>query len=200
MDCGPPGSSVLGILQARILEWVAIPFSRGSSRMRDPTCGSCFGRWLLYHWTTKEGLSWGLTQENLVSSWLGKSTDRYSACSFSCTTAGYVCSDNRAMSKSVLMRISKSWSKSKSWSYLKNWLIRKDSDAGKDWRQERKGRTENQVVEWHHGLDGHEFEQALGVGDGQGSLEHWRPWGCKEWLNWTEQKYCKERGHGAPFL
>ena len=100
------------------------------------------------------------------------------------------------------------WAKVDQWAKvydMKNWVIRKYPDAGKDWRQEGKGRTENQVVEWHHRLDGHEFEQALGVGDGQGSLECCRLWGCKEldtteWLNWTEQKYCKERSHGAPFL
>ena len=74
---------------------------------------------------------------------------------------------------------------------VKNWLIGKDPDAGKDWRQEEKETTEDEIVGWHHQLDGHEFEQALGVGDGQGSLECCSPWGCKEldmteWLNWTE--------------
>ena len=59
----------------------------------------------------------------------------------------------------------------------KNWLNGKDPDAGKDWRQEEKGTT---VVGWHHGLDGREFEQALQVGDGQGSLVHCSPWGHKE--------------------
>ena len=54
MDCSPPGSSVCGILQARILEWVAIPSSRGSSWPRDQTQVSCFGRQILYHWATKE--------------------------------------------------------------------------------------------------------------------------------------------------
>ena len=53
--------------------------------------------------------------------------------------------------------------------YAKNWLIGKDPDAGKDWRQE-KGTTEDEMVEWHHQLDGHEFEQALGTVDEQGSL------------------------------
>ena len=48
-DCSPPGSSVRGILQARILGWVAISFSRGSSRPRDPTRGSCTGRCILHH-------------------------------------------------------------------------------------------------------------------------------------------------------
>ena len=69
----------------------------------------------------------------------------------------------------------------------KSWLIRKEPDAGKDWRQE-KGTTEHEVVGWHHQLNGQESEQALGVGDGQGSLVCSSPWGCKEsdtteWLN-----------------
>ena len=71
----------------------------------------------------------------------------------------------------------------------KNWLIRKDPDAGKDWRQEEKGMTEDEVVEWHHQLDGHEFEKALGVGDRQGSLVCCSPWGHKSWTwlsDWTE--------------
>ena len=72
---------------------------------------------------------------------------------------------------------------------VKNWLIGKDPDAGKDWRQEEKGTTEDEMVGWHHWLYGHEFEQALGIGDGQGSLVCCSPWGCKEsdtteWLNW----------------
>ena len=53
---------------------------------------------------------------------------------------------------------------------MNTWLIRKDPDAGKDWRQEEKGKTENEMVGRHQHLNGHEFEQALGVGDGQGSL------------------------------
>ena len=56
MDCSPPGSSVCCISQSRILEWVAISFSRGSSQTRDRTHVSCFGRWILYHWTTREAL------------------------------------------------------------------------------------------------------------------------------------------------
>ena len=53
---------------------------------------------------------------------------------------------------------------------VKNWLIGKDPDAGKDWRQEEKGTTEDEMVGWYHWLDGHEFEQALGAGDEQESL------------------------------
>ena len=73
----------------------------------------------------------------------------------------------------------------------KNWLTRKDPDAGKDWRQEEKGTIEDETVGWFHWLNGYEFEQAPGVGDGQGSLACCSPWGCKEsdmteWLNWPE--------------
>ena len=57
----------------------------------------------------------------------------------------------------------------------KNWLIGKDPDAWKDWGQEEKGTTEDEMVGWHHQLNGHEFEQAPGVGDGQGSLACWSP-------------------------
>ena len=60
---------------------------------------------------------------------------------------------------------------------VKNWLIWKDSDAGKDWKWE-KGMTEYEMVGWHHWLNGYEFEQALGVDDGQGSLLCCSPWGC----------------------
>ena len=57
--------------------------------------------------------------------------------------------------------------------------LEKNPDAGKDWRQEEKGTTEDEMVGWHHQFYGHEFEQTLGVGDGQGSLECYRPQGCK---------------------
>ena len=62
----------------------------------------------------------------------------------------------------------------------KSWLIRKDPDAGKDWGQEEKGTTEDEMVGWHHRLHGPEFEQALGVGDGQGGLGCWGLWGLKQ--------------------
>ena len=63
--------------------------------------------------------------------------------------------------------------------------IRKDLDAGKDWRQEEKGMTKDEMIGWHHQLNGHEFEQALGD-EGQGSLECRSPWGRKE-LDVTER-------------
>ena len=71
----------------------------------------------------------------------------------------------------------------------RNWLIGKDPDTGKGWKQ-KKGMTEDEMFGWHHRLDGHESEQALWVGDGQGSLACFSPWGSKEsdtteQLNWT---------------
>ena len=71
----------------------------------------------------------------------------------------------------------------------KNQLIGKDPDAGKDWRREEKGMTEDEMVGWHHWLNGHEFEYALGVGIGKGSLACCSAWGHREsdtteWLNW----------------
>ena len=76
---------------------------------------------------------------------------------------------------------------------VKSWLIGKDPDAGKDWRQEEKGITEDEMTGWHHRLDGHEVGQAPGTGDGQGSLACCSLWGCKESdtterLNWTSSK------------
>ena len=77
----------------------------------------------------------------------------------------------------------------------KNWLTVKDPDVGKDWRQEEKGITEDEIVGWHHRLNGHEFEQTLGVGDGQGGLVCCSPWGRKEsdrtegLSNWTEHTH-----------
>ena len=71
---------------------------------------------------------------------------------------------------------------------VKNWLIGKDPDAGKDGRWEEKGTTEDEMVGWHHRLNGHELEQTLGVGDGQGSLACSSPWGCEklDTTSWEE--------------
>ena len=71
----------------------------------------------------------------------------------------------------------------------KNWHIRKDPDAGKDWRQVEKGPTEDEMVGWHHWLNGHDFEHAPGVGDGQGSLACCSPWVGRVGHDWvTEQQ------------
>ena len=83
---------------------------------------------------------------------------------------------------------------------VKSWLIWKDPDAGKDWGQEEKGTTEDEMVGWHHRLNGHEFRWTLGVGDGQGGLACCSSWGRKESdmterLNWTELKLSRDLGY-----
>ena len=75
--------------------------------------------------------------------------------------------------------------------HVKCWLTGKDSDAGRDWGQEEKGTTEDEMIGWHHRINGHEFEWTPGVDDGQGGLACCDSWGHKEsdtteWLNWTE--------------
>ena len=81
--------------------------------------------------------------------------------------------------------------------HAKSWLIGKDSDAGRDWGQEEKGTTEDEMAGWHHRLNGHEFGWTPGVGDGQGGLACCNSWGHKELdrterLNWTEWKIISE--------
>ena len=72
---------------------------------------------------------------------------------------------------------------------VKNWLIWKDPDAGKVWRQEETGTTENEMVGWHHWFYGHEFEQ---VGEEQGILECCSPWGRKVRHTWVTEMNCTE--------
>ena len=77
----------------------------------------------------------------------------------------------------------------------KSWLIGKDSDAGRDWGQEEKGTTEDEMAGWHHWLDGRESQWTPGVGDGQGGLGCWDSWGRKEsdtteWLIWSDLIWC----------
>ena len=95
-----------------------------------------------------------------------------------------------------------------SWIFIEGWVLKlklqyfdylmqraavwKDPDAGKDWRPEEKGMTEDEMVGWNHWLNGHELKQTPGVGDGQGGLACCSPWGCKESdmterLNWTDR-------------
>jgi len=82
--------------------------------------------------------------------------------------------------------------------HAKSWLVGKDSEAGRDWGQEEKGTTEDEMVGWHHWSGGHKFVWTPGVGDGQGGLACCNSWGRKksdttEPLNWTELNWCWER-------
>ena len=70
---------------------------------------------------------------------------------------------------------------------VKNWLNGKDPDAGKDWGQEEKGTTEDEMVGWHHRLDEHKFWWTLGVGDGQGGLVCYGSWGLRVGHDWTTE-------------
>ena len=86
----------------------------------------------------------------------------------------------------------------------KNWLIWEDPDAGKDWRWEEKGITQDEIVGWHHRLNRHECEKTLGVGDGQGGLACCSPCGHKEsdtteQLNWAELK-CKRKNVSVVYI
>ena len=88
--------------------------------------------------------------------------------------------------------------------HVESWLIGKDCDAGRDWGQEEKGTTEDEMAAWHHWLDGRESEWTPGVGDGQGGLTCCNSWGRKEsdtteWLNWTELKVINEWGGTLSF-
>ena len=96
-----------------------------------------------------------------------------------------------------------SWNSNILWPpHVKSWLIEKDPDAGKDWGHEGKGMTEDEMVGWHYGLNGHGFGWTLGVCDGQGGLACCDSWVPKEsdtteWVNWTEelQRHSWSRAH-----
>ena len=102
----------------------------------------------------------------------------------------------RRSNQSVLVFVGRTDAKAETpilWpSHAKSWLIGKDSDARRDWGQEEKGTTEDEMAGWHHWLDAHEFGWTPGVGDGQGGLGCCSSWGHKESdtterLNWTEK-------------
>ena len=174
MDYSLPVSSVHVIFQARILEWVAISSSKGSSQPQDWTHISCIDKLILWAVVLEKTLESPLDCKEIQPvhpkgdhSWI------------------FIGSIDAEAETPIL------WTPD-----AKSWLIWKDFDAGKDWRWEEKGMTEDEMVGWCHRLNGHEFESTLGVGDGQGGLACCSPWGHKEsdmteWLNWT-------KSHGKP--
>ena len=193
MDCSLPGSSVHGIFQARVLEWVAISFSRGSSWPRYQTWVFCLAAYSLHQGSPELGYkeSWALKNWCFGTVVLEKTLESPLDCKEiqpvnpKGNQTWIFTGRTDAEAETPIL-----WSPD-----AKNWVIGKDPGSGKDWRREEKGMTEDEMVGWHHRLDGHEFELALGVGDGQGSLACCSPWDSKELdmteqLNWTETN-CK---------
>ena len=163
IDCSLPGCSVHGIFQAIVLEWIAISFSRGSSQPRARTWASHIVDRRFTVWATREVLwMWELDYKE---NWVLKNWCFWS-----------VVLEKPPESPLDYKEIQPVHPKGyQSWVFIggpyveaetpilwpsdvKSWLIRKDPDAGKDWRWEETGMTEDQMVRWHHQLNGHEFE------------------------------------------
>ena len=147
--CGPMESSVHGRLQERILGWVAMPSSRGSSRPQGlyPALPHC--RWILYHLNHQGRPDSAIVIYFSGSPWVpyenpGGYAKVHSKGNQSCLFIGRTDAEAET---SIL------WPPDS-----KNWLTGKDPDAGKDWRQEEKGTTEDELVGWHYRLDGLHFE------------------------------------------
>jgi len=204
-DGSPPDSTIPGILQARTLEWVAISFANA---WKWKVKGKSLSRVRLFAtpWTaalqapSSMGFSrhecWsGVPSPSLKESWALKNWWFW-------TVVLEKILENLLDYKEIKPVNPKG---NQPWIFIrrtdaealilwppdaKNWLLRKDPDAGKHWRQEEKGTTQDEMVTQHHWLNGREFEQAPGVGNGQGSLVCCSPWDHKELdttelLNWT---------------
>ena len=202
IDGSPPGSAIPGILQARTLGWVAISFS---SPWKWKVKVKLLSRVLLLAtpWTAayQAPLSMGLSRQEYWSGchcWVLKNWCFWTVALEKTLESPLDCKETQPVNP----KGNKSWiftgrTDAKAEAPIlwppdaKNWLTEKDPDSGKDRSQEEEGMTEDEMVGWYHWLDGHEFEQALGVGDGQGSLVCCSPWGHKESdtterLNWTQ--------------
>ena len=179
-----PFRTVHGVLKTRILKWFAIPFSSGP----------CFVR--PRHYFAEKGLSsqsYGFSSSHVrmweldhKESWAPKNW-----CYWTVMLEKIVESPLDCKIKPVNPKGNKSWiiigrTDAKAEAPIlwppdaKNWLLGKGPDVGKDWRQEEKGMTEDEMVGWHHRLDGHEFEQTSGVGHGQGGMACCSPCSLKE--------------------
>ena len=192
MDCSLPGSSVHGILQARILEW--LPSSRGSSQPRDRTQVSCIAGglyclshqgspYIVYVYSQSYGFSSGhvwVWELDHKEGWVRKNWCSWIVVLEKTLESPLDCKEIKPVNPKG----------NRSWIYIgrtdaeaeapilwppdaKNWLTRKHSDSEKDWRQEEKGMPKDETVGWHHQLNGHEFDQ--GDGKGQGSPACYSP-------------------------
>ena len=153
MNCSLPGSSVHGIFQARVLEWVAIAFSQWTWVWVNS------GSWW---WTGKPGMMQSMGSQSRT--WLIDWTELKG------NQPWVIIGRTDAEAEAPIL-----WPLD-----MKNRLAAKDPDAGKDWRQEEKGMTEDEILGWHHRLNGQEFEQTPGDSVGQGSLPCCSPWGRKK--------------------
>ena len=207
-DCSPSGSHIPGILQARTLEWVAISFSNAWKwKVKVKSLSRVWP--LATQWTAayQAPPSMGFSRQEYWSGVPLPSPEESWAPNNWCFWT--VVLEKTLESPLDCKEIQPVHSKgNQSWVFIgrtdakaenpilwpphaKSWLIGKDSDAGRDWGQEEKGMTEDEMAGWHHQLDGHEFEWTPGVGNGQGGLVCCDSWGHKEldateWLNWTE--------------
>ena len=202
MDCRPPGSSVHGALQARILEWVTMPSSRGSSQPKDWTQVSCITGRFFTIWATRELSShvwmWELAQKEgwVLKNWCFWTVEKTLESPLDCKEIKPV-NPKGNQSWTLIGGIDIEAEAPIFWPPdAKSWFTGKDLNAGKDWRQEEKGTTEDKMVGWHHWPSGHVFEQVLGDGDGQGSLACcWRALpkesDMTEWLNNKTKRLAK---------
>ena len=209
MDCSLPGSSAHGIFQARILEWGAIAFSHDKCRQhikkqrryfadKGPYSQSCgFTICHIWMWELDHKEGWALKKWCFPTVVLEKTLESPLDCKeikpvkLERNQPWLFIGRTNAEAEAPIL-----WPPDE-----KNWLNGKDPDARKDRRLEEKGMTEDEMVVWYHWLDGHEFEQPLGDGEGQGSLACCSPWGCKE-SDMTEQlnnKCVSQRHKQQPF-
>ena len=165
MECTAPGSSIHGILQARILGWTAFPFSRRPSCPRDRTQASCTTGGFLP--SEPPGKPMRLSQSHKVSK---RTSQQKTVISLSQYFLQIFFENFYGPNMVVCIHILRILQQPKQTNCL---LL------------QEKGTTEDEMVGWHHCLNGHECEQALGVGDGQGGLECYSSWGSKE-LDTTE--------------
>ena len=163
MDCSLPGSSVHGILQARILEWTASPFSMCLPSLGvEPRSFSLTNNWCFWTVVLEKSLESPLDYKEIKP--VNPKGNQPRICIWRTDTEAPIL-----------------WPPDS-----KSLLVGKDSDSGKERRQEEKGMTEDEMVGWHHQHNRQEFEQALGDGEGQGSLVCCNSWAYKE-SDMTEQ-------------
>ena len=177
---------VHGIRQARILEWVAFPFSRGFSQPRDQTQVSLTAGGFITSWATREA--------HRHEGWTIKKTEHWKIDAFSlwcCRRLLRVPWTVRTSTQSILREINPEYSLERLMLKLKaltlwprdakSWLTGKEKPwCWKDWGQEEKWATEEEMFGWHHQLNGHEFEQTPEDSEGQGNMACCSPWGLKE--------------------